>query len=114
MKRFSAVLMFVMFAGVVTFAQDAKKGEEAFATLKCTTCHAAKGTGGKLAKALDSADTKAMSAADIKKWLTDPAAMEAKLTPKPKMLMSTSAAYKGKKVTPADVDNLVAFIASLK
>jgi cytochrome c553 len=114
MKRFSVVAVFVMFAGVAAFAQDAKKGEEAFTTLKCTTCHAVAGKGGKLAKALDSADVKAMSAADIKKWLTDPASMEAKLSPKPKMLMSTSTAFKNKSVKPADVDNLAAYIATLK
>ena len=115
MKRFFAVAVFVMFAGVAGFAQGkADDGKTAYATFKCSTCHAIAGTGGKLAKALDSAEVKALSAADTKKWLTDPAAMEAKLDKKPKMLMSASTAFKAKSVKPADVDNLIAYLATLK
>jgi mono/diheme cytochrome c family protein len=115
MKRFAAVLVGVLLAGGVTFAagpeQKADAGQAAYTTLKCGTCHAIKGTGGKLASALDGVGAK-LSAADLKKWLTDPVAMEAKLEKKPKMLMSAS--LKNKKLTPEDIDNLVAYMATLK
>ena len=114
MKRVSAVFVFVMMAGAATFAQgDAKKGEAAFTSLKCTTCHAVKGAGGKLAGALDGVATKT-SAADLKMWLTDPAKMEAKLEKKPKMAMSASAAFKNKTVTPEQLNDLLAYMATLK
>lgn len=116
MKMISAVLACVLVAGVSTFAageQDAKTGLAAYETLKCGTCHMVAGKGGKLASALDGIATK-RSAADIKMWLTDPAKMEAKLEKKPKMLMSASTAFKTKKITPADVDALAAYLATLK
>ncbi len=86
-------------------------GQKAYDAQKCSTCHAIKGQGGKLASALDGVGAK-LPAADIKKWLTDPAAMEAKLTTKPKMSMS--AAMKSKKLSDADVDALTAYMLSLK
>lgn len=117
MKQFAAVIACVLFAGVATFAagpeQDKKveAGQAAYTTLKCGTCHAIKGAGGKLASALDGVATK-LSAADIKKWLVDPAAMEAKLEKKPKMLMSAS--LKTKKISPEDMEGLLAYMATLK
>ena len=114
MKTLAAVIVGVVLAGGAAFAQGkAADGQTAFDTLKCGTCHQVAGKGGKLAAALDGVATK-LSAADIKKWLADPAAMEAKLEKKPKMLMSASTAYKTKKVTPADIDNLAAYMATLK
>jgi mono/diheme cytochrome c family protein len=96
-------------------AQDAKveAGKTAYTTQKCSMCHSIKGVGMKppTGFALDGVGTK-VPAADIKKWITDPAAMEAKLTPKPKMSMA--AAMKSKKLTDADVDALVAYMLSLK
>lgn len=113
MKRFGAVMVFVVFAGGAAFAQDAKveAGKAAYATYKCSTCHAIKGTGGKLASALDGVATK-LPAADIKKWLTDTAAMEAKLPKKPAMLMSAN--LKTKKITVAEFEALEAYLATLK
>jgi mono/diheme cytochrome c family protein len=86
-------------------------GLKVYTDQKCATCHAIKGQGGKLASALDGVGGK-LSAADIKKWLTTPAEMEAKLTTKPKMPMST--AMKSKKMSDADVDALTAYMLSLK
>ncbi len=112
MKRFSAVAVFVMFAGVAAFAQGkVVEGKAAYATYKCSTCHAIGGTGGKLASSLDGVATK-LKADEIKKWLTDPVAMEAKLDKKPKMLMSAN--LKTKKITPAEIDAMVAYLATLK
>lgn len=112
MKRFSAVMVMVMLAGGALFAQDAKKGEAAFTELKCSTCHAIAGKGGKLASALDGVATK-RKADEISKWLTDPKAMEAKLEKKPKMLMSASAAMKAG-LKPEQVKDLAAYMATLK
>jgi mono/diheme cytochrome c family protein len=114
MKTFVAAVVGVLFASGAAFAQGKPAdGQAAYDALKCGTCHQVAGKGGKLAAALDGVATK-RSAADIKSWLTDPAKMEAKLEKKPKMLMSGSTAYKTKKITPADVDNLAAYLATLK
>jgi mono/diheme cytochrome c family protein len=95
-------------------AGDAAKieaGKAAFTTLKCSQCHAIAGKGGKLSSALDGVGKK-LTEADIRKWLTSPAEMEAKIKPKPKAPMST--AMKGKKMTEADIEALVAYMVSLK
>jgi len=114
MKRFSVAAVFVMLAGVATFAQGkAEDGKAAYATFKCGTCHAIGGTGGKLASSLDGVATK-LKADEIKKWLTDPAAMEKDLKTKPKMFMSAAPSYKAKTLKPADIDNLAAYMATLK
>jgi mono/diheme cytochrome c family protein len=106
----------VLSSGLVLGAQapDPKKveaGKLAFEAQKCSICHAIAGKGGKLASALDDVGKK-LTEADIRKWLTDPASMEAKLPKKPAMLMS--AGLKGKKLTPADIDNLTAYMLTLK
>ena len=66
-----------------------------------------------MASSLDGIATK-LKADEIKKWLTEPAAMEAKLEKKPKMLMSASTAFKTKALKPADIDNIAAYMATLK
>jgi len=116
----SAVAVFVV-TGMTAMArtapasmapQDAAKiaaGKKAFDTQKCGTCHKLGGKGGTMASSLDGVGKK-LSEADIKKWLTAPAEMEAKLPAKPKVSMAATA----KKLTPADVDALVAYMASLK
>ena len=114
MKRVVTVLVgLVFFSGSVALTQDAKvaAGKKLYADEKCGTCHAIGGTGGKTASALDKVGGK-LSAADTKKWLTDTAAMEAKVTPKPKVPMSGF--MKSKKLSDADVDALVAYLQSLK
>ena len=105
----------VFFTGLTAGAQtpDPKKvaaGKTAYDTLKCSTCHAIGGVGGKLASALDGVGKK--PEADIRKWFTDAAAMEAKLPKKPTMPMSNW--LKTHKLTPADIDNLTAYMMSLK
>ena len=115
MKRVVAVLVgLVFFSGSVALAQDAAKiaaGKKAYTDQKCSTCHQIAGQGGKTASALDKVGTK-LSAADTKKWLTNTAEMEAKVTPKPKVSMAGF--MKSKKLTDADVDALVAYLQSLK
>ena len=106
----------LLVTGVVLLAQapDPAKvaaGQKAYATVKCDTCHAIAGKGGKLSTALDGVGGK-LSEADIRKWLTTPAAMEVKLPKKPAMPMSTY--LKSHKLADADIDALTAYMMSLK
>ena len=89
-------------------AQDAKKGEAVYTAQKCSVCHAIAGKGKATGK-LDGVGTK-LSAEDIKQWIVDPvaAAAKAKSTKKPPM------PAKYAKLPPADIDALVAYMASLK
>ena len=88
--------------------QDAKRGEEVYAAQKCQICHAIAGKGNK-ANPLDGVGKK-LSADDIKKWITHPVEMtaQAKSTKKPPM----PAKYGS--LPAADLDALVAYLASLK
>jgi len=94
----------------VAGAQDAalvKKGEEVFAAQKCAVCHSIGGKGAK-ANPLDGVGAK-LSADDIRAWITDPVAMTKKTNSQKKPPMPKNA-----KLTPADVDALVAYMQSLK
>jgi mono/diheme cytochrome c family protein len=89
-------------------AQDTKKGEEVYAAQKCSLCHAIAGKG-KAANPLDGVGAK-LSAEDIKQWITHPTEMtaKAKSTKKPPM------PNKYGSLPAADLDALVAYLASLK
>ena len=76
----------------------------------CTTCHQAEGVGAKL-YVLDGV-AKKLSKADLRNWLTNTAAMEKKLPKKPPVLMSSF--LKMQKLTPKDVDSLLAYLETLK
>jgi len=86
---------------------DVDRGKAVFAEQKCSMCHAIEGKGNKM-NPLDGVGDK-LAAADIRKWITSPKEMEAKLPTKPKMSMK---AYTDLK--PADLDALVAYVQSLK
>jgi mono/diheme cytochrome c family protein len=91
-------------------AQDAaliKKGEEVYNAQKCAVCHSIGGKGAK-ANPLDGVGAK-LSADDIRAWITDPVAMTKKTNSQKKPPMPKNA-----KLTPADVDALVAYMQSLK
>lgn len=85
-------------------------GQKAFATQKCSTCHAIAGKGNK-SSPLDGVGGK-LSESDIRTWLTDPATMEAKLAKKPATSMASW--IKTHKLKDADVDALTAYMMSLK
>jgi mono/diheme cytochrome c family protein len=87
-------------------AQDAAKGAEVYGAQKCAMCHSIAGKGGKLA--LDGVGSK-LSTADIEEWITKPAeaAKKHKSTAKPPMRAYAS-------LPKADLDALVAYMASLK
>ena len=89
-------------------AQDAKKGAEVYTAQKCQMCHSIAGKGAK-SNPLDGVGAK-LSGDDIKQWITHPkeAAAKAKSTKKPPM----PAKYGS--LPAADLDALVAYMASLK
>jgi mono/diheme cytochrome c family protein len=103
---FTIVLTLGIAAGAA--AQDAKKGEAVYTAQKCQMCHGIAGKGAK-SNPLDGVGAK-LSADDIKQWITHPkeAAAKAKSTKKPPM----PAKYGG--LPAADLDALVAYMASLK
>ena len=89
------------------FAQDAAKGKQVFTDQKCSLCHSIGGQGNKKGP-LDDVATK-LSAADIHAWITGAPDMaaKAKADRKPPMKAYTD-------LSKADVDNLVAYLQSLK
>ena len=109
MRRMLISMALMMFAVAGVQAQDAKKvaaGKALYEKHKCMSCHQVAGKGSKISP-LDGVGSK-LSAAEIRLWLTDPDTMTAKLPKKP--------AAKMKKVDlpPADLDNLVEYMLSLK
>jgi mono/diheme cytochrome c family protein len=86
-------------------------GQKLYVEHKCSVCHAIKNSGGKTASALGGVGAK-LTEADITKWLTDTAAMEAAIIPKPKVSMATY--MKTHTLADADVAALVAFLMSQK
>ena len=100
----------VCLCGTGLLAQDAKKiadGKKLYSAKECEKCHMVAGKGNKIGP-LDGVGTK-LSEADIRKWLTDPVPMEAKLDHKPKVKMSS----KKVSLNAAEVDALVAYMMSL-
>ncbi len=114
MRKVVTTLAGIVAMGTLVAAQGAAKveaGKVVFTTQKCGTCHKVGGVGGKLASELDGIGSK-RTEAELRKWLTSPAELEAKITPKPKMPMSGF--LKTHKLTDADVDALTAYMMSLK
>lgn len=109
-------LFVTLLAGVFVFtvgvaAQDAKKieaGKKVYDTQGCAKCHSIAGKGNKMYP-LDGVGKK-LSAADIKKWFTHTAEMEAALAKKPAIKMSS----KKYDLKDADIDALVAYMQSLR
>ena len=111
--------LFIVVTGLAFFlttgllAQDAKQadaGKKIYESKECSKCHMINGKGNKIGK-LDGIAAK-VSAADMKKWLTAPAEMEAKLDHKPKVKMSSKINEMALK--PAEIDALVAYLQTLK
>lgn len=96
----------IMLVPGAAMAADAAKGKELFATHKCTLCHAAEGKGNAKGN-LDGVGSK-LTAAEIKQWIVDPETMAAKAKAERKPVM------KKKPYPAADVDDMVAYLASLK
>ena len=103
-----AFALFSMVAVASASAQDAAKGAKVYADQKCSVCHSIAGKGNAKGP-LDDVGTK-FTAAEIHEWIVDPKGMTAKhkAARKPPM----PAKYKA--LPKADLDNLVAYLASLK
>ena len=88
-------------------AQSADKGKEVYTAQKCSICHSVAGAGNKKG-ALDKVGAK-LSAADLRSWITGAPEMAAKVKAerKPPMKAYTTLAKE-------DVDNLVAYLQTLK
>jgi len=89
-------------------SQDVKKGASVYAAQKCNGCHSIAGKGNKM-NPLDGVGAK-LSADDIRQWIVDPTAMAAKANSQKKPPMPA----KYKTLKPAELDDLVAYMQSLK
>jgi mono/diheme cytochrome c family protein len=92
------------------FAQDPAaitRGEQVFAAQKCTVCHMVAGKGNKNGP-LDGIGLK-HTAEELRQWVTDAPTMAAKIKAERKPPMKAFV-----NIPPADLDDLVAFLQSLK
>jgi mono/diheme cytochrome c family protein len=112
MRQFALALTGLSFLSIATLsaldATQVETGKQLFSTKQCTKCHQIEGRGNKANK-LDGVASK-VSADDMKKWLTSPKEMEAKLDHKPKITMSSKKAP----LSASEVDALVAYLQTLK
>jgi cytochrome c2 len=79
---------------------DVEKGKAVYEAQKCKMCHSIAGVGNKKFP-LDGVGGK-LSAEDIKKWIVDPKSMK------------KDTVMKAYKLSDADLDNLMAYMLSLK
>ena len=93
---------------VVTAAAQGEKGATVYADQKCSVCHSIAGKGNAKGP-LDGVGTK-FTAAEIREWILEPAAMTAKHKAARKPPMPANYASLPKD----DLDALVAYLASLK
>ena len=84
----------------IAVAADVEKGKEAYKTAKCGMCHSVAGAGGKM-KALDGVGAR-LKADELKKWVVAPQEMKKDTKKKPV------------KVAEANLDNIVAYLQTLK
>lgn len=111
MKRrwFGALAGLTLASGMTMSAQDAKQaetGKKLYETYKCQKCHRIGDVGSKVSP-LDGVATK-LTVDDLKKWLTSPDEMTAKLKKKPKVKM------KKLDFKPGEMDALMAYLLTLK
>ena len=105
---FRLLMMTAGFAVVAATPAMAQDGKAVYAAQKCSVCHSVAGAGNKN-NPLDGVGKK-LSAADIRAWIVTPAQMTAKTqsTKKPPM------PDKYAKLPAADLDALVAYMATLQ
>lgn len=90
---------------------DADAGRGVYDSRKCATCHMVAGKGN-MRYPLDGVASR-LSAADLRRWLTDTAEMEGALPKQPAVRMSEWI-DSNRKINDRDLDALVAYLASLK
>lgn len=102
------VAVLTAFAGIAG-AQDAKaKGEKVYTDQKCSMCHSIAGKGNAKGS-LDGIGSK-LKAEEIREWIVNPTEMATKAKADRKPAMPT----KYKDLPKDDLDNLVAYLSSLK
>ena len=106
MRRTVLIFLMTLSAAGVARAQDSAAGAKVFADQKCSLCHSVAGKGNAKGP-LDDVGSK-LSTADIRAWIEDAPGMTAKTNATRKPAMKTYTLPKG------DVDNLVAYLSSLK
>jgi mono/diheme cytochrome c family protein len=108
MPRVAIVACVLLLTAPLASAQDAKveHGKKVYAAQKCDKCHSIGGVGNKKG-ALDDVATK-ITADEMRLWITDAPAMQAKAKSKRKPAM------KAYKLSPDDLDALVAYLMTLK
>ena len=107
MTRVLSYAMVLTFLAAPAFAQGAvEKGKAVYTANKCQMCHSVANVGNKKGP-LDGVGSK-YSNADLKAWIVDAPGMTAKTKSERKPLM------KSYTLPAADVDALVAYMASLK
>ena len=106
MRRITASFLVVVAAATLASAQDSAAGAKVFADQKCAVCHSIGGKGNAKGP-LDDVGSK-LSAADLRAWVEDAPGMTTKsnATRKPAM--------KAYSLAKPDVDNLVAYLSTLK
>jgi len=102
-----SVFVLAAFAGVAS-AQDTAKGAKVYADQKCSLCHSIAGKGNAKGS-LDGVGSK-LKPEEIHEWIVDPVGMTAKAKAPRKPPMPA----KYKTLPKEDLDNLVAYLASLK
>ena len=120
MKRIFATALAVgtlSLAGLPAAAQEPDKalvdaGKKTYAKHDCSKCHRIGRVGAKKGP-LDGVATK-LTADEIRKWLTVPAEMEAKMEEPPEGTNSMANKLEKKALTPEEVDALAAYMLTLK
>ena len=102
-----SVAVLTGFAGLAG-AQDAAKGAQVYTDQKCSLCHSIAGKGNPKGS-LDGIGSK-LKAEEIREWIVNPAEMATKAKAERKPAMPA----KYKDLAKADLDNLVAYLSSLK
>lgn len=91
--------------------QAAAAGQRVYLAKKCDRCHMIGGQGN-MRFPLDGVGAR-LSEADLRRWLTDTAEMEAALPRQPAVRMSEWIAS-NRRISAPDIDALVAYLAALK
>jgi len=102
----AVVVMVVAARPAAAQSAKAQQGAALFASQKCTMCHSVEGKGNPKGP-LDNISAR-NKAEHIKQWLSDPEGMRAKTN------ATRTPAMKPMKLTPDQIDALVAFISSAK
>jgi mono/diheme cytochrome c family protein len=103
-----SVFVLAAFAGAASAQDAAAKGAKVYADQKCSLCHSIAGKGNAKG-ALDDVGSK-LKPEEIHEWIVDPVGMTAKA----KAVRKPPMPAKYKTLPKEDLDNLVAYLASLK